>query len=75
MLTIKPTAEMHVDWKRIFEAHHATMKPNRKTGTEVNQYFINKYANQVFNDASFQEIIALNITENAFYCNKLPNII
>ena len=48
------------------------MKPNRKTGTEVDQYFRNKYAHQVFNDAAFQEIVALNITENAFSRNKLP---
>ena len=32
MLTVKPTAEMLAEWKRIFEAHHAAMKPNRKTG-------------------------------------------
>ena len=72
MLTVKPTAEMLAEWKRIFEAHHAAMKPNRKTGTEVDQYFRNKYAHQVFNDAAFQEIVALNITENAFSRNKLP---
>ena len=72
MLTVKPTAEMLAEWKRIFEAHHAAMKPNRKTGTEVDQYFRNKYAHQVFNDTAFQEIVALNITENAFSRNKLP---
>ena len=33
MLTVKPTAEMLAEWKRIFESHHAAMKPNRKTGT------------------------------------------
>ena len=31
-----------------------------------------EYARQVFNDAAFQEIVALNITENAFSRNKLP---
>ena len=72
MLTVKPTAEMLAEWKRIFEAHHAAMKPNRKTGIEIDQYFRNKYAHQVFNDAAFQEIVALNITENAFSRNKLP---
>ena len=46
MLTVKPTAEMIAEWKRIFEAHHTAMKPNRKTGTEVDQYFRNKYAHQ-----------------------------
>ena len=53
MQTVKPTAEMLAEWKRIFEAYHAAMKPNRKTGTEVDQYFRNKYAHQVFNDAAF----------------------
>lgn len=62
MLTVKPTAEMLAEWKRIFEAHHAAMKPNRKTGTEVDQYFRNKYAHQVFNDAAFQVYMS---TENS----------
>lgn len=79
MLTVEPTSEMLAEWKQIFQAHHAMMKPNRKTGTEVDQYFRSKYAHQVFDDAAFQKTVALNITENVFLCNKLykgelPNI-
>lgn len=72
MQTVEPTTEMLAEWKRIFEAHHSAMKPNRKTGAEVDQYFRGKYAHQIFNDAAFQEIVALNITDNEFSRDKLP---
>lgn len=72
MLTIEPTLEMLAEWKRIFETHHSEMKPNRKSGAEVDQYFREKYVYQIFNDAVFQKVVALNITENEFYRNKLP---
>lgn len=71
MLTVEPTSEMLAEWKRIFETHHSEMKPNRKSGDEVDQYFREKYVYQIFNDASFQKVVALNITENEFYRNKL----
>lgn len=72
MLTIEPTSEMLAEWKRIFEIHHSEIKPNRKSGLEVDQYFRGKYVHQIFNDAAFQKVVALNITENEFYRNKLP---
>lgn len=72
MLTIEPTLEMPAEWKRIFETHHSEMKPNRKSGAEVDQYFRKKYVYQIFNDAAFQKLVALNIAENEFYRNKLP---
>lgn len=72
MLTIEPTSEMLAEWKRIFEIHHSEINPNRKSGLEVDQYFRGKYVHQIFNDAAFQKVVALNITENEFYRNKLP---
>lgn len=72
MLTAEPTSEMIAEWKRIYEAHHSTMKPNRKTGNEVDRYFREKYTYQNFDNAEFKEIAALCITENEFSRNKLP---
>lgn len=79
MLTIEPTSEMLAEWKRIFEIHNSEINPNRKSGVEIDQYFREKYVYQIFNDAAFQKVVALNITENEFYRNKLhkevfPNI-
>lgn len=72
MLTIQSTAEMFAEWKRIFEAYHSKMKPNRKSGAEIDQYFREKYVYQIFNDASFRKTVAFNITENEVSHNKLP---
>lgn len=72
MLTTEPTAEMIAEWKRIFEAHHSAMKPNRKTGKEIDRYFREKYPYQILENAEFQEIVTRNITENEFSRSKLP---
>ncbi len=61
MLTTEPTSEMIAEWKRIFEAHHSTLTPNRKLGHEVDQYFREKYIYKIFNNAEFQEIAMRNI--------------
>ena len=72
MLTTAPTSEMISEWKSIFEMYRATLHPNRKTGSEVDQYFREKYAYQEYDNAKFQEIASLNITENDHFKNKLP---
>ncbi len=59
MLTTEPTPKI-------------ISKPNRRTGNEVDQYFRKKYSYQIFNNAEFQEIAALNITKNEFFRSKLP---
>ena len=72
MLTTEPTSEMIVEWKRIFEIYHSSLTPNRKSGNEVDQYFREKYAYQLFDNEQFREIASLNITENDCFKSKLP---
>ena len=72
MLTMAPTEEMIAEWKRIFEMYHSSLIPNRKSGEEVDQYFRKKYPHQIFDNAEFQEIVSLNITENDCFNSKLP---
>ena len=72
MLTITPTEEMIAEWKRIFEMYHSSLRPNRKSGDEVDQYFREKYPHQIFDNAEFREIVSLNITENDCFSSKLP---
>lgn len=72
MLTTEVTTEMIAEWKQIFEMHHAVMRPNRKTGKEIDKYFRDKYRYQVFDDMRFKKIVEQNITENEFSRNKLP---
>lgn len=72
MLTKEPTSEMIAEWKRIFEKYHSTLTPNRKSGYEVDSYFREKYAYQLFDNAEFQQMVSLNITGNDFLRSKLP---
>lgn len=72
MLTTEPTSEMIAEWKRIFEIHHSALTPNRKSGNEVDRYFRGKYSFQLFDNAEFQEMASLNITENDYFKSKLP---
>ena len=72
MLTTEPTSEMIAEWKRIFEIYHSSLIPNRKSGNEVDQYFREKYAYRLFDNAQFREIASLNIIENDYFKSKLP---
>lgn len=72
MLTAEPTPELIVQWKRIYAQHRHVLVPNRRSGTEVDRYFREKYPYQLFEDRQFQEIVSLNITENDYFRSKLP---
>lgn len=72
MLTTEVTTEMIAECKQIFEAHRSVMRPNRKTGREIDKYFRNKYRYQAFDDMKFKKVVEQNITENEFSRNKLP---
>ena len=65
MLTTEPTQEMITEWKRIFEAHHTVMSPNRKLGVEVDFY-------KLFGNAEFRDMISAEIMGNDFKREKLP---
>lgn len=72
MLTIEPTSEMVAECKRIYEIYHSSLTPDRKSGNEVDYYFREKYAYQVFDNAEFRKIASLNIMENDCFKSKLP---
>lgn len=71
MLTVEPTPEMTAEWKRVFEAHHAAMQPNRKSGAEVDAYFRAHYPWKPYNSADFCEMAAAEILENDYLRGKL----
>ncbi|MGN0621494.1 MAG: hypothetical protein ACI4I9_06470 [Porcipelethomonas sp.] len=72
MLTSKPTFKMVRKWKRIFDENHESMKPNRKTGAEVDNYFRSKYPFTVLKSQKYEDIVISNILENKFNYEKLP---
>ena len=72
MLTTEPTPEMITQWKRIDSQYRHTLMPNRRSGTEVDRYFRERYPYQIFDNREFRRIASLNITENDYSRNKLP---
>ena len=72
MLTTEPTQEMIAEWKRIYDAAHESMRPNRKSGVELDEYFREHYSYKVLDDAEFCKMVADEITENSFLFKKLP---
>ncbi|MCH5156329.1 MAG: hypothetical protein J1G02_00455 [Clostridiales bacterium] len=73
MLTKEPTIEMVQEWKRIYSENRDRLKPNRKSGTEINDYFCLKYAFEEFKSLKFCKVVKLNITENETNREKLPH--
>ena len=72
MLTSEPTPDMINIWKKIYEDNKERLKPNRKSGSEVDSYFKNKYKPACFDSEEFREIIRENILQNQFNKDKLP---
>lgn len=72
MLTTKPTPEMVREWKRIYDEYHDSLKPNRKSGKDVNDYFCRKYSPEEFDSLSFCDVVEFNIMENEPMREKLP---
>lgn len=64
MLTCEPTPEMLAEWKRIYNEYCGKLKPNRKSGVEINDYFCRKYRFDKFDSQSFFDVVKFNITEN-----------
>ena len=72
MLTEQPTREMLDEWKRIYNENRDRLRPNRKSGAEVNDYFRRKYHFWEFDSAAFRDVVNFNIMENEPNREKLP---
>ena len=60
MLTAEPTEKMINEWKRVYAERRDTLKPNRKSGMEVHEYFCRKYLPEAYDNAEFTEVVAFN---------------
>ena len=72
MLTTKPTPGMIQKWKNIYNEYHDKLKPNRKTGAEINDYFCSGYLTEKFDSPVFLDVVKSNILLNEFNKEKLP---
>ena len=73
MLTSKPTVEMLQEWKQIYEQNRKNLTPNRKSGTELDKYFREKYNPTLFASDEFENVVKANILENELNKVKLPS--
>ena len=73
MLTEKISRNMIDEYKKIYEKHRSELRPNRKSGTEIEEYFISKYSPVVLDSYEFRQMISECIVENEFTKKKLLN--
>ncbi len=73
MLTSEPTAEMISEWQKLYNENRHKMKPNRKSGLEIDTYFRQKYQYIAINDKDFEVAVTENILLNDFNKLKLKN--
>lgn len=72
MLTVEPTEEMVREWKRLYSEYRDRLKPNRKTGEQVNDYFTRRYSPKRYTSAQFADVVKYNIMMNGHNREKLP---
>ncbi len=71
MLTTEPTLEMLQEWKCLHEKYRPKLTPNRRSGTQVDAYFREKYPHTPVDSEELHEMIAAEILENPHHAEKL----
>ena len=72
MLTEEPTEEMVREWRRIHGEYRDRLKPNRKSGAQVEDYFIERYSPERYDSDEFASAVEYNIMMNEHNREKLP---
>lgn len=72
MITALVTKEKMDKWKRYFEKYASSMRPNRKTGREIDEYFRAKYPYQVLDSGEFCAVVEENVMANEYFREKVP---
>ena len=73
MILSELTPEKIAEMKRVYEAYHPLLHPNRRSGAEVDAYFRSSYPYQPLDNYAFQAAAAANIMENEHFCAKLQD--
>ena len=72
MITTEPTAAQIRKWQQIFEKKAASLSANRKTGAEVDKYFRERYAPEIYHNTLFAEAVEFNAMSE-YNAEKLKN--
>ena len=73
MLTEEPTEEMVREWRRIHSECRGKLKPDRKTGAQVNAYFTDRYSPEHYSSPEFVAVVKDNIMLNEHNREKLSS--
>lgn len=57
MLTQEATPEMVKKWNQIYQQKRGLLSPNRKTGTEINDYLRSKYPVTPINTEEADQVV------------------
>ena len=63
---------MIAEWKQLYEAYRDKLRPNRKTGADVDAYFRGKHPYEPFDSEEFRKVVESNIMKNECFRAKLP---
>ena len=63
MITECVTKEKINYWKQLWQEKVSTLKPNRISGIQLNDYFQNKYSPTLYMDKDFLEAVKFNLIE------------
>lgn len=74
MLMYEPTEEMIEEWKTVFDQVHDKLRPNRKSGEEVDRYFRETYTWKEYASPEFRSMLETGILENEYSSKKLHGL-
>lgn len=63
MITAPVSKDKLDRWKQIWQEKAPSMKPNRISGSQLNEYFQGKYSPTLYANKRFQRVVKWNLTE------------
>lgn len=79
MITSEMTIEKVEEYRKLYQKHRNDLKPNRKSGQEVERYLVDTYNAVRIEHSGFKKVVEDNILTNDFKREKLlrgarPNV-
>jgi hypothetical protein len=72
MLTRKITPELVRQWKDVAETYRPSLRPNKKTGSEIIAYLTGKYPVRELPATTLRDVVEDNILSNECHARKMP---
>lgn len=72
MITTKLSNEKLKEYRKLYIECRNSLKPNRKSGQEVDRYFVDTYNATRVENPIFKKVVEYNILTNDFKREKLP---